>query len=78
MTSETDREVAERTQADTEFLAREIASVRVSLTDMVTGEDFGDRLDQMSEMIERLSLQVGQLSGDPVTTKSSSTVNDAN
>ena len=45
---------------------------------MVTGEDFGDRLDQMSEMIERLSLQVGQLSGDPVTTKSSSTVNDAN
>jgi uncharacterized membrane protein len=78
VTSETDREVAERTQADTEFLAREIASVRVSLTDMVTGEDFGDRLDQMSEMIERLSLQVGQLSGDPVTTKSSSTVNDAN
>ena len=78
MTSETDREVAERTQADTEFLAREIASVRVSLTDMVTGEDIGDRLDQMSEMIERLSLQVGQLSDEAVTIESSSTVNDAN
>ena len=78
VTSETYREVAERTQADTEFLAREIASVRVSLTDMVTGEDIGDRLDQMSEMIEQLSLHVGQLSGDAGTIDSNSPVTDAN
>ena len=78
VTSETDREVAERTQSDTEFLAREIASVRVSLTDMVTGEDIGDRLDRMSEMIEQLSRQVSQLSGDAVSIDSNSTVTDAN
>ena len=62
ITSENDREVAERTQSDTEFLAREIASVRVTMSDMVTGEDFGDRLDQLNEMIEGLSRQVTQLS----------------
>ena len=78
VTSETDREVAERTQSDTEFLAREIASVRVSLSDMVTGGDIGDRLDHMSEMIEQLSRQVGQLSNDVVTIDNNSTVTDAN
>ena len=62
ITSENDREVAERTQSDTEFLAREIASVRVTMSDMVTGEDFGDRLDQLSEMMGALSEQVAQLS----------------
>lgn len=65
ITSENDREVAERTQSDTEFLAREIASVRVTMSDMVTGEDFGDRLDQLNELIEALSHQVTQLSARP-------------
>jgi uncharacterized membrane protein len=63
ITSETDREVAERTQSDTEFLAREIASVRVTMSDMVTGEDFGDRLDQLQHTIEALTLQIAQLGG---------------
>ena len=63
ITSENDREVAERTQSDTEFLAREIASVRVTMSDMVTGEDFGDRIDRLRETIEALSTQVAQLSG---------------
>ena len=62
ITSENDRDVAERTQNDTEFLAREIASVRVTMSDMVTGEDFGDRLDQLNGMMEALSNQVAQLS----------------
>ena len=44
--AETDRSVAERTQADTEFLAREIAGVRLSLADMVTGETLDDRLEK--------------------------------
>jgi uncharacterized membrane protein len=39
-----DRRVAERTQADTEFLAREIASVRLALSDVVTTEDLRDSL----------------------------------
>jgi uncharacterized membrane protein len=36
---ERDREVAARTQADTEFLARELASVRLALEDVVTTHD---------------------------------------
>lgn len=90
-TSETDREVAERTQAQTEFLAREIASVRHSLADMVTGETLDDRLENLTKVIERLSVQVegltsssvtsesqSQASDQDVTASTSSTVNDAN
>jgi uncharacterized membrane protein len=54
ITSEQDRDVAERTQADTEFLAREIASVRFSLADVVTGEELRDQLEAISEAIARL------------------------
>ena len=50
--SEHDRDVAERTQADTEFLAREIASVRYSLADVVTGEELRDELSGIAEAIE--------------------------
>ena len=75
VTSQNDREVAERTQADTEFLAREIASVRLSISDMVTGEAFDDRLDKLTDVVERLAVQVEQLaepdgrneSGQPAT-----------
>jgi len=61
VTSQTDRDVAERTQADTEFLAREIAGVRLSMSDMVTGESFDDRLDRLTETVERLASQVERL-----------------
>jgi len=63
VTSQNDREVAERTQADTEFLAREIASVRLSISDMVTGEAFDDRLDKLTTVVERLAVQVEQFAG---------------
>ena len=53
--SETDRRVAERTQSDTEFLARELASVRLSLSDVVTGEDIDSRLDRLTNAVEGLS-----------------------
>ncbi|MEP1125648.1 MAG: DUF1003 domain-containing protein [Ilumatobacter sp.] len=59
--SEIDRDVAERTQNDTEFLAREIASVRVSLSDMVTGESFDDRLERLTDMMESFGRKVDQL-----------------
>jgi uncharacterized membrane protein len=62
--SQNDREVAERTQADTEFLAREIASVRLTMSDMVTGEAFEDRLDRLTEVVERLATRVEQLTYD--------------
>lgn len=61
VTSQNDREVAERIQADTEFLAREIAGVRLTISDMVTGETFDDRLDRLTEVVERLAYRVEQL-----------------
>ncbi len=83
LTAESDRNVAERTQADTEFLAREIASVRLSLSDMVTGETLDERLDErldrLTAMIEQLSGQVALLASERATTPlTSSTVNDEN
>jgi len=48
---ERDREVAARTQADTEFLARELASVRLSLADVVTTHDLDDRFERLEKLI---------------------------
>ncbi|MGA1716527.1 MAG: DUF1003 domain-containing protein [Ilumatobacteraceae bacterium] len=59
-----DRTVAARTQADTEFLAREIASVRLSLTDVATTQDVRNlvdidelqkKVDHLTELVEKLS-----------------------
>ncbi len=87
--AEIDRDVAERTQNDTEFLAREIASVRVSLSDMVTGEAFDDRLERLTDVVEMMGRQFETLADriDPAadavgsaaaTNATSSTVADAN
>ncbi len=46
-----DREVAARTQADTEFLARELAAVRLALADMVTTQDLEDSLSRLAKVI---------------------------
>jgi uncharacterized membrane protein len=48
---ERDREVANRIQNDTEFLARELSSVRLALADVVTTSDLTDRLDQLEKLI---------------------------
>jgi len=56
--SEADRVVNARTQADTEFLAREIAAVRLALSDVVTTEDLREHLsdltDGLRELLDRL------------------------
>src|SRR6266576_7240924 len=48
---ERDREVAARTQADTEFLARELAAVRLALSDVVTTKDLEDSMEQIAKLI---------------------------
>jgi uncharacterized membrane protein len=48
---ERDRAVAARTQADTEFLARELAAVRLALSDVVTTQDLEDSLSQLAKLI---------------------------
>jgi uncharacterized membrane protein len=58
---ERDREVADRIRADTEFLARELASVRLTLADVVTTADLSDRLDHLEKLIR--SGEAGQVSG---------------
>jgi uncharacterized membrane protein len=48
---ERDRGVASRTQADTEFLARELAAVRLALADVVTTQDLEDSLSRVAKLI---------------------------
>jgi uncharacterized membrane protein len=51
--AEQDRTVNARTQADTDFLAREVATVRLALSDVVTSDDLSDAVDRLSAAIER-------------------------
>jgi len=48
---ERDRQVAARTQADTEFLARELAAVRLALSDVVTNQDLAEHLERLAKLI---------------------------
>lgn len=63
--SELDRDVNARTQADTEFLAREVASIRFALADVVTTEDLDERLEPFVRAVNRLTDRLDALdSGD--------------
>jgi uncharacterized membrane protein len=52
---ERDRAVSFRTQADAEFLARELASIRIALADVVTNEDLKDAVERLAVVLERES-----------------------
>ncbi len=47
--TERDRDTSLRTQADTEFLARELASIRLSLADVVTTDELDKAIDRAVE-----------------------------
>jgi uncharacterized membrane protein len=51
---ERDRAMATRTQADTEYLARELAGVRLALADVVTMEDLREQIERITEALEAL------------------------
>ena len=51
--SEEDRAMAARTQAETEYLTRELAGVRMALADVVTMDDLRDHLDRLTVAIEK-------------------------
>ncbi len=59
--AELDREVNQRTQADTEYLARELASVRIALADVVTSTDLHDAVDQMTNALESVHARLDRL-----------------
>ena len=67
MQTETDRRVAERTQADTEFLARELAGVRLALADVVTTEDLDEHVERLAAALDRIGERLDRLEG-PATT----------
>ena len=56
---ERDREVAARTQADTEYLARERAAVRLARADVVTAQDLEESLARRATMISDGQAQDG-------------------
>ena len=58
---ERDREVAARTQADTEYLARELAAIRLALDDMVTSHDLEDAMSRLAKLVTDRQA----LAGDP-------------
>jgi len=51
---QSDRDINFRTQADTEFLAREVASIRLALSDVVTTDDLSDHLEGLAEALRRI------------------------
>ena len=59
--TELDRRVAERTQVDTEFLARELASVRRSLSDVPTTGELEDHLEKLTRAVERIASRLDAL-----------------
>ena len=51
LSAESDREMNARSLADTEFLARELASIRIALSDVVTNHDLDRRLERLAEAL---------------------------
>jgi uncharacterized membrane protein len=52
-----DRETAARAKADTEFLARELAAVRIALADVVTAGDLDNRMNRLEKLLAGLAGQ---------------------
>ena len=53
--AQVDRNVATRTQNDAEFLAREIASVQLALSNVVTADELREQIDRLSDQITKLT-----------------------
>ncbi len=49
--AEMDREVNFRTQAEAEFLARELASVRLTLSDVATVDELRDAMESLTDVV---------------------------
>ena len=62
--AELDREVNARTQAEAEFLARELASVRLTLADVATIEELDHAVSSLHEAMERIEAKLD--ASDPV------------
>lgn len=64
-----DRLRATQTKADTEFLARELASVRLSVGENVTRDYLRRELDDLRDSVERIETMLAGLDGDRSNTE---------
>ena len=55
---ERDRRASTRTQADTEYLARELAAIRLALGEMPTRDYLDEELERLRDELERLRARV--------------------
>jgi len=59
--NERDRRTGERTQANAEFLAREVAGIRLAISDAVTGTELDEKLEPLVRAIDRIADRLDQL-----------------
>jgi uncharacterized membrane protein len=69
---ERDRELANRTQADTEYLARELAAVRLALGDVASQADLGELTKAIEALHERVRSLVEPGDDTTATTRAAS------
>ena len=55
MSLEEDRSRAERTKADTEYLARELAALRLAIGEVATRDYLRGELDRIAERLDELA-----------------------
>jgi len=55
---EEDREVAARTQADAEFLGRELSSLRIAMSDVITSDDLAGAFETVANALARLEARL--------------------
>ena len=60
--TERDRRTSSRTQADTEYLARELAAIRLALGEMPTRDYLDDELERLQSELERLRARIEESS----------------
>jgi uncharacterized membrane protein len=61
-----DRRRAERTKADTEYLARELAALRLALGEVATRDYLRDQLEKLSAQLDKLGEQPPRRVSQPV------------
>ncbi|MBZ8177027.1 DUF1003 domain-containing protein [Corynebacterium poyangense] len=59
-----DRHRSEQTKADTEFLARELAGVRLAIGDMVSRDYLRHELEDLHNVLERIEARLDDVSAD--------------
>lgn len=64
VTLQNDRRRAEQTKADTEFLARELAGVRLAVGDMVSRDYLRGELEELHDVLGRIEAKIDDAAAD--------------